>query len=504
MTTYIHNTQYTMHNTIIKTRFAPSPTGKPHVGNIRTAIFNFLHAKSKGGKFILRIEDTDRERFVPDAVSYIEESLKWLDLMWDNEEKIHQSERLDIYKKYAEKLLAENKAYKCFCSKERLAKLREEQEKKKLPPGYDACCRKLKPEDAAKLEKEGKKSVISFKIPEDPKEVTWDDAIRGKVSIRTDIQEDFIIMKSDGYPTYHFANIIDDHLMEISTVIRGEEWIPSTPKHVLLYMAFGWQPPEFAHMPLIVGRDGKKLGKRNGDTAIMDYREKGYLADTMLNFLALLGWNDGTTQEIFTREELIKKFDLHRVGKAPAVFDLDRLNWINGEKIRGMKIDVLMEEIKSFAPAFIKNQDKDLAERALTVMQTRMVTLKDFTENSSYFFVMPKYDPELLVFKKSDKGLTLAGIKNVLETLSDSVMPASSVIPAPSSVIPAQAGIQSYNDLLKSVVESENLSNGDVFWPVRVALSGEEKSPSPAELIWALGVEESVKRIEAAIKLLED
>ena len=482
---------------MIKTRFAPSPTGKPHVGNIRTAIFNYLHTKSKDGKFILRIEDTDRERFIPGAVSYIEESLRWLGLAWDNEEKIHQSKRLKIYQKYADRLLEEGKAYKCFCSKERLTNLRQEQEKQKLPPGYDACCRKLTVGDIQKLEKEGKIPVVRFKVPENPKEVVWDDTIHGKVSIRTDIQEDFIIMKSDGYPTYHFANIIDDHLMEISTVIRGEEWIPSTPKHILLYMSFGWQPPKFAHMPLIVGPDRKKLSKRHGDTAIMDYKENGYLADAIVNFLALLGWNDGTTQELFAREELIKKFDLKRVGKSPAVFDIERLNWINGEKIRAMSIEDLMKEVENFNAEFLKGKDAKLAERALTVMQTRMVTLKDFTENSNFFFEGVKYDPKLLIFGKSTRENTLKGLKSVLKALSS-----SSVIPDSSLVIPAEAGIQSYNKILLSVVEAENLSNGDIFWPVRVALSGQERSPSPNEIMWALGKAASEKRIEAAIKSL--
>lgn len=471
-----------------KTRYAPSPTGKPHVGNIRTAIFNYLYAKSKNGEFILRIEDTDRERFVPEAISYIEESLGWLGLKWDNEEKIHQSERLDIYKKYAEQLLNEDKAYKCFCSKERLTELREEQAKKKMPPGYDSCCQKLTKEDVAKLEKEGKVPVIRFKIPEAPKEVAWEDVVRGRVSIRTDIQEDFVIMKSDGYPTYNFANVIDDHEMKISEIIRGEEFIPSTPKHILLYRAFGWTPPRFAHMPHIIGKDRSKLSKRHGDTAIMDYKESGYLADTMLNFLALLGWNDGTTQEIFTRDELIKKFDLARVGKSPAVFDIDRLNWINGEKIRAMKVSDLMKEVNDFAPDFLKGKDKDLAEKALTVMQTRMTTLKDFTENSDYFFTEPNYNPKLLIFKKSDKGQSLAGLNSVLKALErtkniDSTNTAS--------------------DLLKSVVEFENFTNGDVFWPVRVALSGEEKSPSPNEIMWALGREKSLERVKKAILILK-
>jgi len=475
---------------MIKTRFAPSPTGKPHVGNIRTAIYDFLYARSQNGQFILRIEDTDRERMVPEAVDYIEESLQWLGLEWDNEEKIHQSNRLDIYSSYVDKLLSESRAYKCFCSKERLANLREEQVKAGKPPGYDSFCRKLTPEDIEKMEKAGKTPVIRFRIPEKPKEITWNDIIRDKVTIRTDIQDDFVIVKSDRYPTYHLASVVDDHEMKISTVIRAEEWISSTPKHILLYQAFGWNPPEFAHMPHIIGKDRSKLSKRHGDTAIMDYKDSGYLADTMLNFLASLGWNDGTTQEIFTREELEKKFDLKRVGKSPAVFDLDKLNWINGEKIRAMNISDLKKEIDTFRPGFSKGKDSALFERALTVMQTRIVTLKDFTEDTAYFFENIKYDSGILVFGKSTTEATEKGLTSVLKALS-------------SSVIPAEAGSQEYDNILKSVVEAENLSNGDVYWPVRVALSGEEKSPSPNELMWALGREESIKRIKDALGYLK-
>lgn len=473
---------------MIRTRFAPSPTGKPHVGNIRTAIFAFLAAKSKNGEFLVRIEDTDRERFVEGAIEYMEESLRWLGIDWDDEKKVHQSDRLDIYQKCAEKLLAEGKAYKCFCSKERLTGLKEKQTKEGKPPGYDACCRNLTKEDIEKKEKAGESSVIRFKIPKEPKEVIWDDIVRGKVSIRTDIQEDFVIMKSDGYPTYNFANVIDDHDMEITDVIRGEEFIPSTPKHILIYLALGWTPPKFSHLPLIIGKDKKKLGKRHGDTAILDYKDNGYLADTMLNFLTLLGWNDGTTQELFTREELIKKFDLKRVGKSPAVFDLERLDWINGEKIREMDIEGLMKEIKNFVPKFLKGKEGKLLERALTVMQTRMVTLKDFTENADYFFKNIEYDAKLLIFGKSTPVASLEGLKGVLKVLEG----AKSIDTANDAL-----------DMLKGVVEAENLSNGDVFWPVRVALSGEEKSPSPAEILWALGKDESIKRIKSAITKME-
>ena len=291
--------------------------------------------------------------------------MRWLGLNPDNEEKIHQSERLKIYQEFAKKLLTEGRAYKCFCTKERLASLREKQIKKKLPPGYDAHCRKLTKKECDSFEKENGSYVVRFKIPETPKEVSWNDSVREKISIRTDIQEDFIIMKSDGYPTYNFANVIDDNEMEITNVIRGEEFIPSTPKHILLYKSFKWRCPNFAHLPIIIGSDKKKLSKRHGDTAIMDYREKGYLPDTMLNFLTLLGWNDGTTQEIFTREELIKKFDLKKVGKSPAVFDIEKLNWINGEKIRTMNIQDLMKEVQNFSPEFLKDKDTKLAEREI-------------------------------------------------------------------------------------------------------------------------------------------
>lgn len=474
---------------MVRTRFAPSPTGKPHVGNIRSAIFAFLYAKSKKGEFILRIEDTDRERFVPGAVEYIEESLRWLVLEWDDEKKVHQSERLSIYEKYATQLLNEGKAYKCFCSKERLIELKEKQTREGKPPGYDSCCRDLTKEDVGKKETEGQTSVVRFKIPESPKEIAWNDTVRGKISIRTDIQEDFVIMKSDGYPTYNFANVIDDHDMEITDVIRGEEFIPSTPKHVLLYQSLEWTPPAFSHLPVIIGGDKKKLSKRHGDTAVMDYRDSGYLADTMLNFLALLGWNDGSTQELFTRDELINKFDLKRVGKSPAVFDLERLNWINGEKIRALNITDLMKEVERFNPEFLKGKESGLTERALAVMQTRMVTLKDFTENSDYFFENIAYSAKILIFGKSDREATIKGLEGALKALKDT------------------GDINSADDasnLLKSVVDSESLSNGDVFWPVRAALSGQEKSPSPNEIMWALGKDESLKRIQSAIKKIEN
>ena len=469
---------------MIRTRFAPSPTGRPHVGNIRTAIFDFLEAKVHGGEFILRIEDTDQERFIPDAVEYIKESLRWLGLTWDNEKILHQSQEIKVYQKYADELLQSGKAYKCYCSKERLEKLKEKQRKTKIPPGYDGHCRNLTEKDLVNFEQNNCPYVIRFRIPDEPKEVCWKDEIRDKVCIRTDIQEDFVILKSDGFPTYNFANVIDDHLQKITLVIRGEEFIPSTPKHLLLYDALGWQPPEFAHMPLIVGKDRAKLSKRHGDTSILEYREKGYLPEAMVNFLALLGWNDGTTQELFTIDELKEKFSIERVGKAPAVFDIDRLNWINGEKIRALEPGVLFEKITEFDPGFVKGKSKDLLKRAVQVMQTRMVTLADFSE-SGFFYKLSEYKKDLLIFKKSTPEKTLTGLKKTVESLEE--------------IVEVKTAEEADKTLL-TVVSKNNLANGDVFWPVRVALSGQEKSPSPGELLWALGKEEALVRITGAIR----
>lgn len=464
------------------TRFAPSPTGKLHIGNLRTAVFSYLWAKRNKGEFLLRIEDTDRARFDKNAVSYIEETLNWLNLKWDRE-VIYQSQRKEVHQKYAFKLLEDGHAYKCFCSEERLKKLREQQIKNKEAPGYDGKCRNLTAKEISDLEKQGKKPVIRFKMPKEGK-AEWQDLIRGKISIDFVVSDDQIILKSDGYPTYHLAHIIDDHESGVTDVIRGEEWISSTPKHLAIHRALGWEPPRYAHMPHIIGKDKKKLSKRSGDTAALDYRQKGYLAEAMLNFLALLGWNDGTEKEIFSREELIKSFDIKRVGKAPAVFDLEKLNWINGQYIRKTPSNRLQEIITELYP---KSKIVSLGnfDRILEVEKSRLVTLEDITKETDYFVKLPKYDKKILVFKKSDLERTKNGLHYALEALSD----------ADKKVWDS---VDKLNNLLKKVVTESKLDNGDVFWPVRVALSGKEKSPSPAELLWALGKEESIRRLNLA------
>jgi glutamyl-tRNA synthetase len=471
--------------TKVITRYAPSPTGNPHVGNIRTAIFAYLWAKHNQGKFLLRIEDTDRERLVPESVQSIEDSLDWLGLHYD-EEKIFQSERREIHQKYAEKLLEQGKAYRCYCSKERLDELRAEQTKKKMPPGYDRHCLKMTSEEVARREKAGDASVIRFKMPTGGK-ARWLDNIRGQMEIDYSISDDPVIIKSDGWPTYHLASVVDDHESGVTDVIRGEEWISSTPKHLALYSALGWEPPKFSHIPHINGPDGSKLSKRHGDTAILDYREKGYLPGAILNFLVLLGWNDGTENEFFTLNELTKAFDLKRIGKSPSVFDIEKLNWMNGHYIRGLEVAELSEKIKALE--LHKNlTDLPNIERILEVEKTRLVTLCDITTETDLYMKKPKYNPALLIFKKSTEEATLKGLEATLSYFTVAKWPDS---------------IEGLNKVLADIVTENKLTNGDLFWPIRVALSGLEKSPSPAELMWALGKEESLVRINSASALLK-
>jgi len=465
-----------------KTRFAPSPTGMLHIGGVRTALFDYLAAKSTGGEFNLRIEDTDRERFVEGAVDAIHEGLDWLGIKNDGE-VIYQSNRLPVYQKYANELVAKGLAYKCFCTADRLAKLKEDQEAAHKPPVYDRECLKLTKDDISNKEKAGEKFVIRFQIPTTPEVVTWTDKVRDEVSIPTNSLEDFILIKSDGWPTYNFANVIDDHEQGFNLIVRGDEFVPSTPKHILLYKALDWEHPEFAHVPVIVGTDMKKLSKRNGDTAISDYREKGYLPEALLNFLVLLGWNPGTTDEIFTLVQLEKSFTVDRIGKSPSVFDPERLDWMNGIYIRNLTVSELTDKLLAFDDK-LEKIDKKILERVVTVEQSRMKTLAEFAELSAPYWELPKYSPDILVFKKSSPEATKTGLQAFYTAISQ--------IPENSW---AGKTVDDWNKIIGDIVEKNGLNNADVFWPVRVALSGLEKSASPAELLWVLGKEESEKRL---------
>jgi len=469
------------------TRFAPSPTGMLHIGGIRTALFDYLAAKSTGGNFNLRIEDTDRERFVEGAVDAIHEGLSWLGIKNDGE-VVYQSERLPIYQKYAEDLISKGSAYKCFCTSERLAELKATQVAEHKPPVYDRCCLELTPEEISGKEASGEKFVIRFQIPTTPEMVSWTDRVKGEISIPINTLEDFIILKSDKWPTYNFANVVDDHEQGFNLIVRGDEFVPSTPKHILLYQALSWDHPEFAHVPVIVGTDMKKLSKRNGDTAISDYKDKGYLPEALLNFLVLLGWNPGTTEEIFTLAELEKAFTIDRIGQSPSVFDPERLDWMNAVYIRKMDVKTLTDRLIEFDPSLAK-QDRELLERVVTVEQTRIHTLLDFSAVAASYWELPAYEPTILVFKKSSREATSAGLEAFFAAISDFTENSW-----------RENTVEDWNTFLTSIVEKNSLNNADVFWPIRVALSGLEKSASPAELLWVLGMNESTKRLKYSLE----
>ncbi len=464
------------------TRFAPSPTGYLHVGGLRTALYNFLFAKHNQGKFLLRIEDTDQSRLVKGADKEIMKILKEFGLKYDNK-PIYQSSRLKIYKKYAEQLVAQGKAYYCFCPPERLAKIKAEQIQQKKAPKYDKACCQLTTEEISKKLKAKIPHVIRLNVPVD-KEIKWRDIIRDEVKFNSSDIDDQVLLKSDGFPTYHLANVIDDHEMNVTHVIRGEEWLSSTPKHLLLYQFFGWQPPEFAHQSLLLNPDRSKLSKRQGDVAVSEYLAKGYLKEALINFLATIGWSAaaGSEQEIYSLKELIKKFDLTRVNKSGAVFDLEKLDWLNGYYIRQMNIKDLIKACEKYLK---KVKDTKLLAKIIQVEQERLKKLSDISENTEFFYKDINYKPELLVWKKSNKDKTLEN----LVKLEDFII-----------ILDNQdfTKIKTLEAKIMPWIKKENYGVGDMLWPMRVALSGLQNSPSPFEIAWVLGKEETLKRINQA------
>ncbi|MDD5749516.1 MAG: glutamate--tRNA ligase [Patescibacteria group bacterium] len=469
----------------IKTRFAPSPTGYLHIGSLRTALFSYLFAKNQKGKFIIRIEDTDRQRFVAGAEEKLIKVLTDLGLSSD-EKIIRQSERLKIYQQAAERLIKEKKAYYCFCSQERLEEVRKNQEQNKQVPRYDRHCLNFSDQEIQQRLSAGKKHVIRFKVP-DNQIVAISDQVYGKISVKTQDLDDFVIIKSDDFPTYHLANIVDDHETNISHVIRGDEWLPSLPKHILLYQALKYQAPVFAHLPLLLNPDRSKLSKRQGDVAVEDFLAKGYLPEALINYVALLGWNPGTDQEIFTVKDLIKEFSLAKVNKAGAIFDINKLNWFNAEYIRlivkqkGERYRQLLEQLQRLIPNHASS-----AEKLLLLFCSRINNLQELIEQSRFLFALPEYKGELLIFKKSDQDKTKLGLNLLLGTLGQ--------------IHPDHWQDAKLKLVLENLVAKNKLSAGDVFWPARVALSGLDKSPSPTEIMEFLGKEESLSRVKKALK----
>lgn len=529
---------------MVRVRFAPSPTGFLHIGSLRTALYNFLFARKNKGKFILRIEDTDIKREVPGAIENLLKILKAVGLNWNEGPFLlkrqknfqfpisnfqfkgkygpyFQSQRLHLYQNLAQKLVDHDQAYYCFCSEKDLVKMRDEQIAKKMPPMYDEKCRKLGKKEITLRLRSGQPYVVRLKVPEQGI-IKFHDLIRGEIEFDLKNIDDQVLLKSDGYPTYHLAVVIDDHLMKITHIIRGEEWLPSVPKHLLIYQAFGWSLPQFAHLPLLLNPDRSKLSKRQGDVAVEDYLAKGYLSEAILNFVAFLGWNPGTDQEIFSLKQLIKKFSLKRIQKAGAIFNREKLDWLNGYYIRKMKVDELTKKCLPYliqAGLIEKNKKpehliklsarpstKNLCsgskfkiqktgavisfnwlKKIVALEQERMKKISDLAELADFFFQdQLAYDPQILSWKKmspKEVSYNLKLVQEKLEKLSEKLFKKEKI------------------QLLLDDLAKEQ-GSGPIFWPFRVALSGKKASPPPAEMAEILGKEKTIKRVKEAINKL--
>lgn len=479
----------------IRVRFAPSPTGFLHVGGLRTALYNYLFARKTGGTFVLRIEDTDRSRYVPGAVENLIDTLRWAGLNFDEGPDVGgshgpyvQSERLELYRKHADILLASGHAYRCFCTPERLDAMRKEQEKLRLPSKYDRHCASLTEQENHSNLSANRSYVVRLRIPAS-QPVRFNDLVRGEVEFDSDILDDQVLMKSDGYPTYHLANVVDDHLMEISHVIRGEEWLSSTPKHVLLYNYFGWMIPTFAHLPLLLNPDRSKLSKRQGDVAVEDYRRKGFLKEALVNFVALLGWNPGTEQEVFSLDELVQAFSLDRVNKSGAVFNLEKLTWLNFEHLRkktDREVLLVLRELLSLSPFASLTFDDAYLLSVIGLMRNRMTFINDLIADAPYFFEAPAvFDPEAV--KKRWTAKTAAQLSALYEKFS--------------GVVKSQPS--DFEAALVQVAESYGVTPATLIHPVRLAISGVGGGPGLYELLNVLGKDESIRRIRSAIEKLK-
>ncbi len=484
---------------MIRTRLAPSPTGKMHIGTLRTALFDYFLARQSNGKFIIRIEDTDQERLVPGAVENLLEMFEAANITHDEgpflrddgtiEERgaygpYVQSKRLDIYKTYADELVEKGFAYPCFCSVERLDEMRKAQTALKQTTKYDRKCLSLTAAEARERIAAGESYVIRVKVPEGKTE--FDDAIRGHVVFDHREVDDCIIMKSDGFPTYFLAMVIDDHFMEITHVLRGEEWVSSTPKSIILFKMFGWDVPVFAHLPLILSPDKKKLSKRTGDTAVEIYFEHGYLAEALINFIGTLGFNPSGDREIFTIDELIASFDLNKVNAGGAVLNMEKLDWMNKQYLMALSL----EDLALRAAPFITTAMSDTVKRALFVERTRVSRLTEFQDALTPYLALQEYDPSILVWKKADANdaeLQLQRMLSLIETFDDATF----------------ATVELLESSIKEYITREGLQNGNVLWPLRVALSGQEKSATPFETLWVLGKDASTERLRHAIAALK-
>lgn len=476
----------------VRVRFAPSPTGFLHVGGLRTALYNYLFARHHNGVFVLRIEDTDRTRYVEGAVENLITTLRWAGLDYDEgpdrpgpSGPYVQSERLALYRRHAGQLLAEGKAYHAFDTPEELEAMRKEQERMRIPPKYDRRALRLTPAEVRRKLDAGEPAVVRMKVPE-AETIAFDDVIRGRVEFSSDRIDDQVLLKSDGYPTYHLANVVDDHTMGISHIIRGEEWLSSTPKHVLLYRYFGWEPPVFSHLPLLLNADRSKLSKRQGDVAVEDYRAKGYLPEALVNFVALLGWNPGDERELFTLEELVKEFTLERVGKSGAVFNLDKLNWMNTQYVRRKTAEEVMAILRpALAQAGMDAGSDAYLRSAIELMRDRVDRVDDFVTFSPYLFKDPgAYDEGAgAKYWKADTPALMAAVRAALAAQE------------PFDIAGIEASV-------RSTAAAHGVNATKLIHPLRLAVSGMAIGPGLFELMALIGRDACLRRIDAAVQRL--
>ncbi|RVU55145.1 glutamate--tRNA ligase [Anaerosphaera multitolerans] len=488
----------------VRVRFAPSPTGYLHIGGLRTALYNYLYARKHGGKFILRIEDTDRTRFVEGAIENLINSLQWSGIDYDegvfveNGEIVQkgeagpyiQSERLEIYQKYVDELIEKGEAYYCFCTKERLDRVREEQRIKGQVPKYDGFCRGISLEEAKKRVAAGEEHVVRLKLPKN-RDITFMDAVRGKVTINSDEMDDQVLLKSDGYPTYHLAVVVDDHLMEITHVVRGEEWMPSTPKHVYLFEALGWEAPEFVHLPTVLNKDRKKLSKRQGDVSVEDFRNRGYLPEGLVNYLALVGWSPEDGEEIMTMEEMIEKFTFERVGKSGGIFDKEKLNWVNSHYIKEYPLDAIAELSMPFVvDAGLMTEEEinnnyDWYLLLIDTVRESLDVLEEVPEKVSFLFGD-------LAITEEDALAELKGeqVPSLIEAFKEELNETDTV------------DMDFAGGVMKKIQKKTGVKGKNLFMPVRAAISGNIHGPELKNIICLLGKENLLKRLDEVKKYM--
>ena len=479
----------------VRTRFAPSPTGYMHIGNLRTALFEYLIAKHEDGDFILRIEDTDQERLVEGAVDIIYDTMKAVGLNHDEGPDIGgdfgpyvQSERLSMYKGYADQLVELGGAHYCFCSEEEIEAQRKEAESLGISFKYDDPCKHISIEEARKRIADGEKYVVRQTIKANG-ETYFDDEVYGRIEVDNATLDESVLLKSDGFPTYNFANIIDDHQMQISHVVRGNEYLSSTPKYNLIYQAYGWDIPTYVHVPPVMKDEQHKLSKRNGDASFQDLVKKGYLPEAILNYIALLGWAPESEQEIYSLEELIKVFDIKRISKSPAIFDIDKLTWMNGMYLRAMSEEKFYETVKPYIEKAIKRPVDQMA--VVRILQPRTDVLSGIVESLDFIDVLPEYDNAMYIHKKMKTTYEIAlkalkASKEALEALND------------------WSSEEKLHDVLLALPAQMEMKNGQILWPVRCAITGKQFTPGGAiEIAYILGKEETLARIQIGIEKLE-